>query len=119
MASGKVTKAISAGDTVQTIGGTHFRCVRRNNVVQLSCAVGYFWADSSDGYILKWNGSGSGTTTEITIVEELRPFGNIEVVDANQKKRITVNTNGKLSTNETLTAAPLRFTGVWLAADSL
>lgn len=119
MANGIIKRTYPTGNDAQTISGVNFRLIRNGNVVQISAAIGFWWADSSDGYILKWAASGSGTPTEITLNEPMRPFSPIEIVDANLHKRVTVRSDGKLATNEALTGATLRFSGIWLAADVL
>lgn len=94
----------------QEISGQYVKAVRVGAIVNFTGATGS-WTVDSDGYL-------SVGGTPIQLNEDFRPFSNIEIVDALNLKRITVLTNGRMSSNIT-SATNLRFSGCWIAGNAI
>lgn len=104
--------------SVQSIGGTYFRAIRKGPVVNFSAAVGYWTYDSSSSY-LTWCNTSNGTYTTPQLSEEMRPPFNVELIDALAGKRVTIMTDGHIGGATDISVTPLRFTACWLANNSL
>lgn len=100
-------------DGIKYGGETYINLLRSGNVVYMSCTAGLWNSNGSNQIVL--NGYSSGAV----VPTGFRPTFNAEIREALNGKRITVDVNGNIATNEALSSVALRFGGCWITSDAM
>lgn len=100
-------------DGIKYGGETYINFLRSGNVVYMSCTAGLWNSNGSNQIVL--NGYSSGAV----VPTGFRPTFNAEIREALNGKRITVDVNGNIATNEALSSVALRFSGCWITSDAM
>ena len=87
--------------------------MRFGKVVFMSCVNGNWDSVSSTSITL------NGQSTPVVAPTGFRPFYNVEIKEALNNKRITVNTDGTVTSNESFTGTALRYSGCWITNDAV
>lgn len=87
-------------------------CVYRVGKLCFIACLTNNWYCTAGGAIKMNSASG----TEWVISSGFRPVANVEIVEANQNKRITIKTDGTVTCNEALSGVALRFSGCFICA---
>lgn len=105
--------------TTYQIQGNNVRAAMKNGVVNFTAVGGVWQDDGSDQHNLQWASTATGTFVTAVLSEDIRPYFPIEIVCSNIARRVTIGTNGYLTTDSSLTPTALRFSGTWISARAI